>query len=234
LRPVTHPWPQPNGRFEVNTKICLSISTHHPEHWQPSWSLRTALVALTAFFPTKGDGAIGALAYSADERRALAAASRLAPPASGQSEARQAVATAAHARLLASEGQGPSAFTQDAAIAAAAASITRSAIAAVLAQNECRPQAPSPLRPAPPSPAVAPSPLPAAAPFPLRAAAPDATERRREDDTPLLALAAALSVAILALLVRRLLAWLGGGGVAGLALVAADAGLAAHEAGMLQ
>ncbi|RZC88314.1 hypothetical protein C5167_016117 [Papaver somniferum] len=28
----------PNGRFETQTKICLSISSHHPEHWQPSWS----------------------------------------------------------------------------------------------------------------------------------------------------------------------------------------------------
>ncbi|XP_020594531.1 ubiquitin-conjugating enzyme E2 32, partial [Phalaenopsis equestris] len=28
----------PNGRFETQTKICLSISNHHPEHWQPSWS----------------------------------------------------------------------------------------------------------------------------------------------------------------------------------------------------
>ncbi len=52
----------------MNTKICLSISTHHPEHWQPSWSLRTALVALTAFFPTKGDGAIGALDYTPEVR----------------------------------------------------------------------------------------------------------------------------------------------------------------------
>lgn len=29
---------QPNGRFETNKKICLSISGHHPESWQPSWS----------------------------------------------------------------------------------------------------------------------------------------------------------------------------------------------------
>ena len=27
-----------NGRFECFTKICLSISKHHPESWQPSWS----------------------------------------------------------------------------------------------------------------------------------------------------------------------------------------------------
>lgn len=30
--------PKPNGRFEVGKKICLSISGHHPETWQPSWS----------------------------------------------------------------------------------------------------------------------------------------------------------------------------------------------------
>ena len=51
----------PNGRFETSTKICLSISSHHPEHWQPSWSVRTALTALIAFFPTAGNGAIGSL-----------------------------------------------------------------------------------------------------------------------------------------------------------------------------
>jgi ubiquitin-conjugating enzyme E2 J1 len=28
----------PSGRFETQTKICLSISNYHPEHWQPSWS----------------------------------------------------------------------------------------------------------------------------------------------------------------------------------------------------
>lgn len=28
--PLPSSWPQPNGRFEVNTKICLSISNHHP------------------------------------------------------------------------------------------------------------------------------------------------------------------------------------------------------------
>ncbi|KAK1379421.1 hypothetical protein POM88_026165 [Heracleum sosnowskyi] len=27
-----------NGWFETQTKICLSISNHRPEHWQPSWS----------------------------------------------------------------------------------------------------------------------------------------------------------------------------------------------------
>ncbi|XP_041969079.1 ubiquitin-conjugating enzyme E2 J1-like [Aricia agestis] len=62
----------PNGRFEVNKKICLSISGHHPETWQPSWSIRTALLALIAFMPTPAEGTIGSLEYTPAERKALA------------------------------------------------------------------------------------------------------------------------------------------------------------------
>ncbi|KAK7329556.1 hypothetical protein VNO77_23726 [Canavalia gladiata] len=76
----------PNGRFETQTKICLSISNHHPEHWQPSWSVRTALVALVAFMPTKPNGALGSLDYKKEERRTLAIKSREAPPKFGTPE----------------------------------------------------------------------------------------------------------------------------------------------------
>lgn len=63
---------QPNGRFETNKKICLSISGHHPETWQPSWCVRTALLALIAFMPTPGSGTVGALDYTKEERQLLA------------------------------------------------------------------------------------------------------------------------------------------------------------------
>ncbi|XP_022722771.1 ubiquitin-conjugating enzyme E2 32-like isoform X2 [Durio zibethinus] len=76
----------PNGRFETQTKICLSISNHHPEHWQPSWSVRTALVALIAFMPTSPNGALGSLDYKKEERRALAIKSRESPPKFGNPE----------------------------------------------------------------------------------------------------------------------------------------------------
>lgn len=33
---------QPNGRFQVRTKICLSISSYHPEEWQPAWGSECA------------------------------------------------------------------------------------------------------------------------------------------------------------------------------------------------
>uniref|UniRef100_A0A8C2RHA2 UBC core domain-containing protein n=1 Tax=Capra hircus TaxID=9925 RepID=A0A8C2RHA2_CAPHI len=40
-----------NGRFEVGKKICLSISGHHPETWQPSWS--SEYLQVVGFFPWK-------------------------------------------------------------------------------------------------------------------------------------------------------------------------------------
>nr|XP_054753735.1 LOW QUALITY PROTEIN: ubiquitin-conjugating enzyme E2 J1-like [Lytechinus pictus] len=61
----------PTGRFEVGTKICLSISGHHPETWQPSWSIQTVMLAIIGFMPTKGEGAIGSLDYTPDEKKCL-------------------------------------------------------------------------------------------------------------------------------------------------------------------
>jgi len=62
----------PNGRFETGKKICLSISGHHPESWQPSWSIRTALLAIIGFMPTPSQGTIGSLDYPSEERKKLA------------------------------------------------------------------------------------------------------------------------------------------------------------------
>lgn len=79
LLPAEYPFKPPNivfltpsGRFEVNTKVCLSFSAYHPELWQPAWGIRLILEALVSFLPTKGDGAIGALDWTSEERRRLA------------------------------------------------------------------------------------------------------------------------------------------------------------------
>ncbi|KAJ5479685.1 hypothetical protein N7530_005194 [Penicillium desertorum] len=37
LRPPSFRFLTPSGRFEVNREICLSISGHHEETWQPAW-----------------------------------------------------------------------------------------------------------------------------------------------------------------------------------------------------
>mmetsp|Transcript_16709 Transcript_16709/g.52216 ORF Transcript_16709/g.52216 Transcript_16709/m.52216 type:complete len:369 (-) Transcript_16709:996-2102(-) len=65
----------PSGRFEVGRKICLTISSYHPESWQPSWSIRTALIAIIGFFPTPAHGAIGSVDASDETRISLAAKS---------------------------------------------------------------------------------------------------------------------------------------------------------------
>mmetsp|Transcript_22990 Transcript_22990/g.45870 ORF Transcript_22990/g.45870 Transcript_22990/m.45870 type:complete len:349 (+) Transcript_22990:246-1292(+) len=79
LLPPTYPLSPPNimftspsGRFETNTKICLSISAYHPEHWQPAWGIRLILEAIRSFMTTPGEGAIGAIDCSKEERRRLA------------------------------------------------------------------------------------------------------------------------------------------------------------------
>lgn len=89
----------PSGRFEVGKKICLSISERHPEHWQPSWSMRTALMALVAFLPTKGKGAIGSLDYPESDRKKLAQVSRSFIPTFGGQE-RQEIARRLHSAAL--------------------------------------------------------------------------------------------------------------------------------------
>ncbi|GMH28546.1 hypothetical protein Nepgr_030389 [Nepenthes gracilis] len=99
LKPPSFMLLTPNGRFETQTKICLSISNHHPEHWQPSWSVRTALVALIAFMPTNPNGALGSLEYKKEERRALAIRSREASPKFGTPE-RQKLIDEIHAFML--------------------------------------------------------------------------------------------------------------------------------------
>eukprot|EP01018_Ginkgo_biloba_P013877 Gb_31982 [translate_table: standard] len=91
LKPPSFMLLTPNGRFETQTKICLSISNYHPEHWQPSWSVRAALVALIAFMPTKPEGAVGSLEYTKEERHALAIKARAQPPKFGNADRQQLI-----------------------------------------------------------------------------------------------------------------------------------------------
>ncbi|KAL3795008.1 hypothetical protein HJC23_006329 [Cyclotella cryptica] len=79
LLPPEYPFKPPNivfltpsGRFETNTKVCLSFSSFHPELWQPAWGIRLILEALISFLPTPADGAIGALDWTKEERQKLA------------------------------------------------------------------------------------------------------------------------------------------------------------------
>jgi ubiquitin-conjugating enzyme E2 J1 len=79
LFPVEYPMKPPSiilltesGRFRTNEKICLSISGHHAETWTPTWGVRTALLAIIGFMETPGEGALGSLDYTPEERKILA------------------------------------------------------------------------------------------------------------------------------------------------------------------
>ena len=54
-------------------------------------TVRTALVALIAFMPTKGNGAIGSLEFTKEERKALALKSVEAAPKYGNAERQKVI-----------------------------------------------------------------------------------------------------------------------------------------------
>ncbi|EJT76351.1 ubiquitin-conjugating enzyme [Gaeumannomyces tritici R3-111a-1] len=89
LRPPSFRFVTPSGRFEANREICLSISGHHEETWQPAWGVRTALVALRSFMETDPRGQLGGLETTDAVRRRLAAESRAfrCPACGGRSNA---------------------------------------------------------------------------------------------------------------------------------------------------
>ncbi|CDJ38951.1 ubiquitin-conjugating enzyme e2, putative [Eimeria tenella] len=63
----------PNGRFEVNTRLCLSFTDFHPELWNPSWKIETLLTGFVSFMLDEGaTNALGSISTSREERRRLA------------------------------------------------------------------------------------------------------------------------------------------------------------------
>ncbi|XP_058792507.1 ubiquitin-conjugating enzyme E2 J2-like [Phymastichus coffea] len=64
----------PNGRFKVNTKLCLSISDFHPDTWNPAWSVSTILIGLLSFM-IESSSALGAINTPDWEKKLFAAQS---------------------------------------------------------------------------------------------------------------------------------------------------------------
>eukprot|EP00931_Biecheleriopsis_adriatica_P088014 TRINITY_DN62414_c0_g1_i1.p1 TRINITY_DN62414_c0_g1~~TRINITY_DN62414_c0_g1_i1.p1 ORF type:complete len:247 (+),score=40.05 TRINITY_DN62414_c0_g1_i1:30-743(+) len=66
----------PSGRFEVNTRLCLSMSDFHPESWNPSWRIESILVGLVSFMLDPSEPrTTGGMHTSAAKRREFAKAS---------------------------------------------------------------------------------------------------------------------------------------------------------------
>ena len=64
----------PNGRFEINTRLCLSMSDYHPESWNPSWGVETILKGLYSYMLDDdfSDGTIGSIKDSSYNRQQYA------------------------------------------------------------------------------------------------------------------------------------------------------------------
>lgn len=77
LKPPSIMMITPSGRFEVNQRLCLSMSDFHPETWNPSWRIESILVGLVSFMldPTE-PRTTGGLHASTQQRTELASASR--------------------------------------------------------------------------------------------------------------------------------------------------------------
>lgn len=65
----------PSGRFQCNTRLCLSISDFHPKSWNPSWQVSTILTGLVSFM-TSEEMTTGGISTSAPARQGYARDSR--------------------------------------------------------------------------------------------------------------------------------------------------------------
>ncbi|KAF8427898.1 ubiquitin-conjugating enzyme/RWD-like protein [Tirmania nivea] len=65
----------PSGRFQTNTRLCLSISDFHPKSFNPAWEVSTILIGLLSFM-TSEEMTTGSISMNENERKVLAARSR--------------------------------------------------------------------------------------------------------------------------------------------------------------
>lgn len=65
----------PSGRFEINTRLCLSMSDFHEESWNPSWSVATIITGLLSFM-TGDESTTGSIVTSKQTKVQLALKSK--------------------------------------------------------------------------------------------------------------------------------------------------------------
>lgn len=64
----------PSGRFEINKRVCLTISDFHPETWSPLWTVGSILTGIVSFM-NSDEITTGGLASSSKDKKAFAMAS---------------------------------------------------------------------------------------------------------------------------------------------------------------
>jgi len=65
----------PSGRFQTNTRLCLSMSDFHPESWNPMWTVSSILTGLLSFM-LENKETHGSILTSDAQKRKFAAFSK--------------------------------------------------------------------------------------------------------------------------------------------------------------
>ena len=58
----------PNGRFDINKKLCFSNSSYHKEEWSPMWTIKTIILGFLSFFLERKSSGIGHLTTDLSEK----------------------------------------------------------------------------------------------------------------------------------------------------------------------
>lgn len=66
----------PNGRFELNKKLCFSNSGYHKESWNPLWNMKTIILGFLSFFLEQNSGGVGHLHTTTEIKKKYALESK--------------------------------------------------------------------------------------------------------------------------------------------------------------
>lgn len=75
LKPPNFMMLTPNGRFEINKKICLTNSGYHQENWTSAWNMKNMLLGFISIMADDSTTGLSHIKMSAEERKKLAAES---------------------------------------------------------------------------------------------------------------------------------------------------------------
>lgn len=62
----------PNGRFEINKKICLTNSGYHTESWTPTWNIKNMIIGFSSIFNSDFEHGISHIKDTPTNRRKFA------------------------------------------------------------------------------------------------------------------------------------------------------------------
>jgi len=62
----------PNGRFEIDRKICLTNTGFHPDEWNPTWTINRILIGLNSVWTEEDNKSLGHIIMSNNSRREMA------------------------------------------------------------------------------------------------------------------------------------------------------------------